>query len=75
MSYLEPADLKEGVGCGENKAAYCLLPIAYCLLPIAYCLLPIAYCLLPIAYCLLPIAFCLSSPFSHLLNGHGSLIN
>jgi hypothetical protein len=46
-------------GSGENKAAYCLLPIAYCLLPIAYCPLPIAYCLLPIAFCLLPIAFCL----------------
>ncbi|GAL91482.1 hypothetical protein N44_01490 [Microcystis aeruginosa NIES-44] len=22
-----------GVGCGENKAAFCLLPFAFCLLP------------------------------------------
>jgi len=34
-----------GVGCGENKAAFCLLPFAFCLLPFAFCLLPFAFCL------------------------------
>ncbi|TRU69156.1 MAG: hypothetical protein EWV55_06575 [Microcystis viridis Mv_BB_P_19951000_S69] len=34
-----------GVGCGENKAAFCLLPIAYCLLPFASCLPSAVPCL------------------------------
>jgi hypothetical protein len=50
MTIITKADKKVGkwgVGCRENKAAFCLLPFAFCLLPFAFPLLPFAFCLLP----------------------------